>query len=316
MPKRLDYDSSSWTKLLQLFCRLLVDGKRHYQSDLAKELKCSPQAIIRMTDTIEGVLKFNFESGTENRRKWYRVSSKSNHNFGLGFEELRYLNICREMASGVLPSDILSRMDDTIFDVSVGMLNASYGSKDQYGKRHFSLFSKGRIDYSPHAVTIDSLMAAIEKHWICQLEYKTGTARASVPHRFAPARMISMNQALYVLGATVEPDGETVRHCITLAVHRITSISITGKHYTIDFPNIDDSAFGLPWHEPRQYHIHVKASAANYVRERIWSEDQEIKEQADGSILLTLTGQSERELVSWVNSFGGEAKIVAADKCN
>lgn len=311
MPKKIDYDSSSWTRLLQLFCRLLIDGKRHFQSDLAKEFKCSPQAIIRMTDTIEGVLKFNFETGTEKRRKWYRISSKSALCLGLDFEELRYLAICQEMASNVLPSSVIERINDTIFDVSVSMLNPAYADRIRQGKKGFSLFSKGRINYAPHKETIETLMTAIEKAKVCDLKYQTSQDKPAAPHLFAPARMVSMNHALYVLGATVEEDGLKVRHYITLAVHRIKTIVATDTSYTIDFPDTDDGCFGLPWHEPRVFRIRFKkGGAANYVRERIWSDDQQIEEQPDGGIILTFTSQSEPEVVSWVNSFGGAACLI------
>ena len=97
-------------------------------------------------------------------------------------------------------------------------------------------------------------------------------------------------------------------------MHRITSIAITARHHATDFPGIGHSACGLPWHEPQQHKIHANTAAANNVRERIWSEDQEIRELHDGSIVLTLTSQSRKELVAWANSFGGETEIVAGIK--
>ena len=311
MPPKIDADSTSWTKLLQVFCRLIADGKRHFLSDLAQEFRCSPQAIIRMAETIEGVVKVNFESGLENRRRWYRIANNPAKCLGLDFEELRYLTVCREMASGVLPPDVMARIDETIFDMSVFMLNPAYAERVSHGNRDFSLFSKGRINYAPHKATIDTLMNAIGRRLVCDLTYRSNPEKPVAPHLFAPGRMVSMNQTLYVLGATVEADGRTVRHHITLAVHRIQSITATSTCYTIEFPEFNDRIFGLPWHEPRAYRIRFrKGGAANYVRERIWSDDQQIEELPDGGIILSMTGQSEAELTSWVNSFGGEAQIL------
>lgn len=69
-----------------------------------------------------------------------------------------------------------------------------------------------------------------------------------------------------------------------------------------------DLMYGL---QRQMYRIHFNAGgSATYVKERIWSDDQEIETCPDGSIILTLTSQSEPELKSWVNSFGGDAKIL------
>lgn len=312
MASKIDPDTKSNVKLLQMFRKFLLDGKRHFQSDLAKEFNCSPQAIIRMTETIETVMGINFESGTENRRKWYRIASKNTNTLGLEFEELRYLSICREMAGNILPSSVVSRIGDTIFNMSVLMLNPSNAERIKQGRKDFSLFSKGRIDYSPHTTTIDSLMAAIEQHWICKIKYQSASKSEPSERLFAPAKMVSMNQALYVLGARLDEETREVTRYITLAIHRIKGITLTNRHFSVKFPEVDGDIFGLPWHEPRTYRIRFNAGgAATYVKERIWSEGQEIEELSDGGIILSLVSQSEKELQSWVRSFGGDAMLLA-----
>ena len=311
MPRKMDADGVRSVKLIQMFRKFLVDGKKHYQSDLAEEFNCSAQSIIRMTEAIESVMGANFESGIENRRKWYRLASKHTNTLGLDFEELRYLSICREMAGNILPTGVVSRIGDTIFNMSVLMLNPSYAERIRQGRKDFSLFSKGRIDYSPHTTTIDSLMAAIEHHWVCKVVYQSVSNKEPRERLFAPAKMVSMNQALYVLGATLEEDTREVRHYMTLAVHRIRGLTLTNRHFNITFPEVETDIFGLPWHEPRTYRVHFKTlRAASYVKERIWSEGQEIEELPDGGIILTLVSQSEMELKSWVRSFGEDAEIL------
>lgn len=310
MPRKMDSDGLTSVKLLQMFRKFLVDGKKHYQADLAREFNCSAQSVIRMTDTIERVMGVNFESGIEHRRKWYRIASKHTNTLGLDFEELRYMSICREMAGNILPTGVVSRIADTIFNMSVLMLNPSYAERIRQGRKDFTLFSKGRIDYSPHTAAIDSIMAAIEQHWVCKLKYQSVSRKEGKEHLFAPAKMVSMNQALYVLGATLDEDTRKVRRYTTLAVHRIKGISLTNRHFDVRFPEVDTDIFGLPWHEPRTYRIRFSASAATYVRERIWSDGQEIEDLPDGGIILTLVSQSEKELQSWVRSFGEDDAMI------
>ena len=49
--------------------------------------------------------------------------------------------------------------------------------------------------------------------------------------------------------------------------------------------------------------------AAKYVSERIWSPDQKILKKGK-KIILTFSASSEPELISWLLSFGEEAKLL------
>lgn len=98
----------------------------------------------------------------------------------------------------------------------------------------------------------------------------------------------------------------------TFSLHRITEVTVTGEYFSFNACDPETRVFGLNWHEPKRVHVHVAASAADYVRDRVWSEDQTINDQPDGSILLTVTTTSEKELTAWVLSFGGLATILEA----
>jgi len=53
-------------------------------------------------------------------------------------------------------------------------------------------------------------------------------------------------------------------------------------------------------------------SAAIMVSERIWSPDQMIHKK-NGKTKLTFSASSEPELISWILSFGDEAKLLKPD---
>lgn len=312
MPEKIDQDSSPSVKLLRVFRKLLLNGQRHYQTDLASEFQCSPQTIIRIMADIESVIGANLEYGLDNRRKWYRISSPSPKLLGLEFEELRYLSVCRDLAAQTLPEQILSRVDDTIFNLSVQMAERGIQSEASQQEPLITFFSKGKIDYGPFFPHIEKLLAAIEQQHVCLIRYKAAGASGTKEHRFAPHRLVSMNQALYARGATLADDYSTVRDFFNLAIHRIQDVVLTDKSFAVDFPAIEADSFGLPWHEPRTFRIHFKAGkAADYISERIWSDTQKIEKQDDDSVILQITTCSEPELMAWVRSFGEEACLEA-----
>ena len=304
MPVKYDQDSTPGVKLLRLFRKLLVDGRRHYQADLAAEFNCSPQTIIRLMVDIETVIGANLETGTENRRRWYRMVSNKTNRLGLEYEELRYLSVCRDLASPALPEQIRKRVDDTIFTLSVLMSEQG----ELAPQTQFAFFSKGRIDYTPHYDKLEKLLTAVTEKRVCHVLYKASGRSEAREHCFAPGTLISMSQAIYVLGALLAPDYSSVRHFTHLAVHRMQDVVLTDRSFNGAFPDVDGGTFGLPWHEPKEFHIRFKAGrAADYVCERVWADRQKMEMQDDGSVILHITTRSEPELMAWVRSFGGEA---------
>ena len=309
-PKKYS-DATPGEKLLRLFRKLMVDGRRHYQLDLAKEFQCSTQTIIRMIGEIESVIGTNLELGIENRKRWYQLKPLPRRHLGLKFEELRYLSICRDLAENILPEQIRNRIDDTIFNLSVLMADdKAFAEREKAQKTQFVFNSKGRIDYTPHFDKIEKLVHAAEERRICLVRYKASGKQKDKEHRFAPGSIVAMSGALYAFGAGVTEDYQNMRHPTNMAIHRIVDVTLTDKRFAFALPEYDPATFGLPWHEPRMFRIRFKSGkTADYVRERIWADEQKMEEADDGGLLLSITTRSEPELLAWVRSFGEEARI-------
>lgn len=311
MMRKLDTDSTTGAKLLRLFQKLMLDGRKHYQADLAMFLNCSKQTVMRLIAEIEGVIGASLETGLDRRRRWYQIKAISRNRLGLNFEELRYLSICRDLAAPYLPDQIKKRVDESIFNFSMLMADQGFAEREKAQKQQFSFFSKGRIDFSPHFENIERLVQATEEKRICLVRYKAAGKNEAKEHRFAVSRLISMSNALYALGAGVTEDFKEMRHLTNLAVHRIKDVILTDKPVLFDIPESDPSMFGLPWHEPRTFRIRfTPGKASDYVRERIWADQQKLEELEDGGVLLELTTRSEPEVMAWVRSFGEDAAIM------
>jgi hypothetical protein len=158
MPHKYDQDRTSGVKLLYLFRKLMLDGRKHFQTDLAEYLLCSPQTVIRLTGEIETVIGASLESGLEKHRRWYQIKTISRSRLGLDFEELRYLSVCRDLAASSLPEQVRNRVDDTIFNLSLLMADQAYAEREKAQKAQFVFYSKGKIDYTPHFEHIEKLV--------------------------------------------------------------------------------------------------------------------------------------------------------------
>jgi predicted DNA-binding transcriptional regulator YafY len=123
-------------------------------------------------------------------------------------------------------------------------------------------------------------------------------------------RLTAYREACMQEGWSVDPRGKPrQKHRMVLAVHRMEGAEPT--RLTHDFePWSAPEYFGFPECEPYRVKIALSESAARYVRERKWSDDQAVHEHAAGSAVLEFTAQSHSEVVSWVLSFGGEVEIL------
>lgn len=311
MPLKHDADATTGTKLLRFFQRLMADRRRHFQADLAQWLNCSKQTIIRLAREIEGVAGTQLRTGLEGRRRWYQLCPHSRPQLGLDSEELRFLCICRDMARPYLPEQVGQRVDESILRFAMHLAESPSGGLGGNGASRFAFFGKGRIDYTPHFTHIDQLLRAQEEKRICLVRYRPAGRGEAGERRFAVGRMACINNAIYALGADVEEDWRTLRRMTSLAVHRILAVTLTDRPVAFAIPEADPGTFGLPWHEPRTFRIRFAAGkAADYVRERIWADEQTLKDLPDGGLLLEITTRSEPELQAWARSFGDEARLL------
>lgn len=311
MRQKLDSDASTARKALRLYQKLLLDGRRHFQTDLAEYLHCSPQTVIRLIAEIEGVVGAALQTGLENRRRWYQIRSISRNRLGLDFEELRYLAVCRDLAEPYLPDQVKRRVDQSLFNFSVLMADPDYARREQAQKRQIGYCAKGWIDYTPYFVFLEHLVKAQDEKKVCLVRYQALARERPREYRLAVGKIIGMNNALYALGATMDENCREPLKFVSFAINRIKAVTVTGHKWDFEMPADDLNLFGLPWHDPRHFRIRfISKRAAEYVRERIWSEDQKFSWQMDGSLILEMTSRSRMEVEAWVRSFGPAAELL------
>ncbi len=310
MPRKAA-DTSSGEKLLKLFQKLMLQRGKHYQNELSKWLDCSPQTVMRLANEIGNQVGKIFDTGVDHNRRWYAINPQQSGKFGIEYEELRYLAVCRDLATPMLPKQIKDRVNHCIHDIAIELV--SYDEKQKLNEPAMQFYSKGKIDYTPHFKTISLIHQAIDDNSIVELLYKKGGEKEPKTFRFAPKRFTAISGVIYVIGVETNENCDQIK-TISIAVHRIQKLKPT--IYRKEFKLADDNPkdFGLPWHEPVTYVIRFKpGKASDYVRERIWADSQELKEVDDGGVELTITTRSGPEVDSWIRGFGEEIIFVSVD---
>ena len=315
MRKSLNPDLTTSERILRLYQKLLFDGKKHYLSSLAAYLGCSPQTVMRLITDIENVIGASLVTGLEKHRRWYQIRSLGRNSLGLQYEELRYLAICRDLASPFLSRKVKERVDQSLFAFSMLMADQDYAERKKILKKRIGYNAKGWIDYAPYFPILEKLSQAQEESRVCLILYRAPGAKTAKLHRFAFGKIIAMHNALYVIGASLTEDFQQERFLLNLAVHRMKEVTLTDRYWKVEIPEDDLSMFGLPWHEPRKFAIRFKAGkVAEYVEERVWSRDQKMSKERDGSLILEMESRSEPEIRAWIGSFGNDAELLRIEE--
>lgn len=300
-------EASKSSKLLRLYQRLLLDGRKHYQTELTKWLNCSTQTVMRLVVEIGEVVGDTLATGMDGHRRWYQMRPVTGNRLGLDFEELRFLALCRDLSAHLQPEHVLARMDESLLDFSLYMTEAGYVDRERGQRPRLAFHPMGHIDYRPHVGHIEALLLAADEKRVCRVLYRAGTHQKARERLFAPGHFAAMSGTLYALGGDVTPDGGEFRSFTNLAVHRMVDVKPTDTRAPGDIPPVDPGLFGLPWHEPRTFSIRFRpGTASDYVRERVWSDSQELRELPDGGVELVVTTRSEPELAAWTRAFGDD----------
>jgi predicted DNA-binding transcriptional regulator YafY len=224
-------------------------------------------------------------------------------------DEVEKLAFCRDLLQRLLPEGIERVIAEGIDKVSALMARAEERGEATAPKA--TRVSWGRIEYAPFQGHMETLLKAIPGHTVCEVEYRI-PGRAAKTHSFVPVRFSAEEEVLNIEGWKITGKGKPeIRFPMTLAVHRIVSCLST-RLVLADCPPLPDSAglFGLPGQKGFMARAVFSAEYSGFIRERTWSEGQELVDLPDGGVELRFTAASKRLLLGWMLGFGSGAELL------
>jgi predicted DNA-binding transcriptional regulator YafY len=157
-------------------------------------------------------------------------------------------------------------------------------------------------DYSKKQDVIAGLIDATLHQRQAQIAYYSFNSRRTKTYTVDPYRLVYYRGGLY-LYARAHEYGE-VR---TFAVERIQKIEVLDQGFETpaDFSPSEyaRSAFGIFGGKPQTVELLFSAEMAGYIRERNWHESQELSDEPDGGVRLTMEVAPGFELRAWIKGF-------------
>jgi|GEM_PF-1244672 hypothetical protein len=318
MPKKMDPDTDAGTKVLRVYRKLMGSPCRLYQAKLAEEMNCSSQTIGRIMETIADEVGPALKFGTDCRRRWYQMQPVPKAVSLPQSEELRYLQMCKDLSEHFLGPDLSERIDKIILNLSLSSIGKTDPGDDNYYAKiigpDYTFFAKGRIDYGRFVDTISKLEHAAEDRVAVTVSYYSPYSDKESNIKCLPLRFAVVGSALYLVCAGLT-DRYDFTKLLTLAIHRIKAVKISKHFISKAFKGFDTGDFSLPWQaRPSDFRIvFKKGPAVTYIIERTFTDDQKTTKLPGGSLLLTFKSRSLREVVSWCRSFGEELESLTID---
>lgn len=164
-------------------------------------------------------------------------------------------------------------------------------------------------DYSKKQDVIAGLIDATLHQRQATIAYYSFNSKRTKAYQVDPYRLVYYRGGLY-LYARAHEYGE-VR---TFAVERIQKIEVLDQGFETpaDFSPSEyaRSAFGIFGGEPQTVELLFSPEMAGYVRERSWHESQQLSDEPDGGVRLTMEVAPGFELQSWIKGFLPHVRVV------
>ena len=164
-------------------------------------------------------------------------------------------------------------------------------------------------DYSKKQDVIAGLIDATLHQRQATIAYYSFNSKRTKAYQVDPYRLVYYRGGLY-LYARAHEYGE-VR---TFAVERIQKIEVLDQGFEMpaDFSPSEyaRSAFGIFGGEPETVELVFSPEMAGYVRERSWHESQQLADEPDGGVRLTMEVAPGFELQAWIKGFLPHVRVV------
>ena len=297
-----------WTMLQKLAAR------RTTISTLVGELKVTSRTIRRDLDALQAA-GFPIYDETVNGTKFWRLDSKELLGAlvrnALTVPELCALYSSRALVKGIAGVHLLGDLQSALDKIEAAMPAAM---KKFFHRLPVVITAKGapgkRRAGQAHDVTTRLFEAAMSEQ-IVAMRYHSMESRRVKEYVVHPYRLVYAQSGLY-LQAWV-PEYTDFRSFLIDRIQKLTPQEKTFERVAGLAPDPFGESMGVHSGPTCKVRLHFDQQAAPFIRERTWHESQQLKDRADGSVLMTLEVSDDYALRQWILGFGRSVIVLAPE---
>ncbi len=143
---------------------------------------------------------------------------------------------------------------------------------------------------------------------VVEMRYFSAASNRAKSYVVHPYRLALAQGGVYLVAWV--PQYEQFR---TFAAERIERLSVSEDTFrkTRELPaDLFGSSLGVFWGTPERIEVEFDAAVAPFVRGRVWHDSQQLAEQPDGRLRMTLEVSNDWALRSWLLGFGASVRVL------
>jgi len=144
---------------------------------------------------------------------------------------------------------------------------------------------------------------------VATMRYHSVSSARVKDYQVHPYRLVFAQGGLYLLAYV--PEYKDIR---TFAVDRIASVSLEKQTFTPKErigTEVFANSLGVNTGDPERVEIEFEPRVAPFVRARVWHSSQEVRDGADGRIVLSMAVCHDWALRNWILGWGPFARVVS-----
>ena len=288
----------------------LEASRRVTIDDLARRTGVTTRTIRRDLEALQ-TAGFPLYDETHDGKKYWTLEQKAFKRLddtGFTLAELSALYFSRTLVEALAGTPFERDVRSAFDKLSAALTPGMKGFMDRMPLVMQAKAEPGAQAAAPRTREVAALLEATMQHRRITMRYHSFSSNREKTYVFEPYRLLFGQGGLYVIGMV--PEYGELR---TFAVDRIEQISLTDDRFEpLELP---DDAFahslGVNQGTPERIELRFAPKIARYVRERVWHPSQQIIDDGDGSLRLTLDVVNDWALKSWILGFGALVTVVA-----
>ena len=287
------------------------------KKEMAGDLEISIRSVSRSIQVIEelGVPVYDDRSGPEKEKRWRiesdyisRMPNLDLPKIALSLPEI--ISLCMLAGESVIfrGTDISRHITAAIAKL-MHFVPEDTQTELSALKRIFICKTMGSKTYAGKEDIIRTLTESMLNRTACKITYHAFYKDEIKDEDIGPLHFYENRGGLYLFAQKLK--SRAIRSYAVERIHRIRPLNRTiGYPPDFDPEQTLNSAFDLTHGEPVTVKILFSKDEARYIKEKSWAPDQQIIDNPDGSITLTMTSSGYRDIKRWVMSFGKEARLL------